>query len=147
MNTNTNINMSFFLVDKDIDDTSNNDEEINKMMKEFQDLEVECEPETENKKEFNNISYGDMKSYFEEDLSEYYSKNYTVNQLLKICEYYDLLKCVKMAKYKKIEIINAIILFEHDLENYEIVLKRRQMWFYMNELLNDKYMKKYIIWP
>ena len=82
----------------------------------------------------------------EEDLSEYYSKNYNVSQLLKICEYYDLLKCVKMAKYKKMEIISAIIMFEQDAENNEIVLKRRQMWFYMNELLNDKYMKKYIIW-
>jgi hypothetical protein len=138
-NTNTNINMSFFLVDKDLnnEEISNNDEEINKMMEEFHNL--------------NNFENGenpkdDIKYYFDEDLSNYYNKNYTVNQLLKICEYYDLLKYVKMAKYKKIEIINAIILFEMDNENREIVLKRRQMWFYVEELLNDKFMKKYVIW-
>jgi len=130
-----NTNMSFFVVDKDIDNTYNNDEEINKIMEEFKEVEINSA---------SNVF--EINQYLEEDLSEYYSKNYNVNQLLKICEYYDLLKCVKMAKYKKMEIINAIIMFEQDVENNEIVLKRRQMWFYINELLNDKYMKKYIIW-
>jgi hypothetical protein len=133
--------MSFFLVDKDLnnEEISNNDEEINKMMEEFHNLHC-CENDT------NQKSDDDIKYYFDEDLSNYYNKNYTVNQLLKICEYYDLLKYVKMAKYKKTEIINAIILFEMDNANREIVLKRRQIWFYVEELLNDKFMKKYILW-
>ena len=70
----------------------------------------------------------------------------TVNELLKICEYYGLLKGIKMAKYKKQDIINAIKIFEESEENQVIVLRRLTMWFYMEELLSDKTMKKYIIW-
>jgi hypothetical protein len=73
-------------------------------------------------------------------------EKYTVNQLMKICEYYDLLKCVKMAKYKKAEIILAIFAFEEDIQNYEIVEARRKMWIYMEELLADKKMRKYVLW-
>ena len=29
--------------------------------------------------------------------------------------------------------------------NYDIVLKRKEMWYYMNELKNDKNMKKIVI--
>ena len=30
--------------------------------------------------------------------------------------------------------------------NKEIVLKRKKIWFYINELKKDKLMKKYILW-
>ena len=70
----------------------------------------------------------------------------TVNALHKICEYYNLLKYVKMAKYKKNEIIQSIIMFESDENNNEIVKRRHKLWRYMNELCKDKFMKKYIIW-
>ena len=38
-----------------------------------------------------------------------------------------------------------IINFEGDVANEDIVTKRKMMWFYMEELKNDKYMKKYIV--
>lgn len=72
--------------------------------------------------------------------------DHNVSELLKICDYYGLLKYVKMAKYKKNEIIESIILFECDEHNNEIVKKRYRLWTCINELSKDKFMKKYIIW-
>ena len=69
-----------------------------------------------------------------------------LNELYKICEYYGLLKNIKISKYKKIDIINTIEIFETNKENKLIVDKRKKLWFYINELSNDNIMKKYIIW-
>jgi hypothetical protein len=73
-------------------------------------------------------------------------KEYNINELLKICDYYGLIKYVKMAKYKKNDIIQSILLFESDEHNNEIVQRRYTMWHYMSELTKDSCMKKYIIW-
>lgn len=73
-------------------------------------------------------------------------ESYSIIELQKICEYYDLLKNVKLAKYKKIEIINTIKLFESEDSNKYIVDKRIRLWGFMKELMSDKIMKKYIIW-
>ena len=73
-------------------------------------------------------------------------EKYTVNELLKICDYYNLLKCIKMAKYKKNDIIHSILMFESDENNSEIVNRRYKLWSYVEELSKDKFMKKYIIW-
>ena len=35
--------------------------------------------------------------------------------------------------------------FETNYENQDIVSKRKNLWFYINELKNDKFMKKYIL--
>lgn len=68
---------------------------------------------------------------------------YTVKDLIKICKYYNI-ECHK--KYKKQDLITNIIYFESLIENTEIVEKRRQMWNFINELLEDPKMKQYIIW-
>jgi len=115
-------NVSFFLLDNELEDIADNNEDIMEMMNEFNDVQ----------------------SHFNTEPQDF--EKYTVNQLMKICEYYDLLKCVKMAKYKKAEIILAIFAFEEDIQNYEIVEARRKMWIYMEELLADKKMRKYILW-
>ena len=54
---------------------------------------------------------------------------------------------MRLNKMKKQDIIEQIILFEHDSDNFDAVQKRKQMWFYINELREDKFMKKYILWP
>jgi hypothetical protein len=48
--------------------------------------------------------------------------------------------------YNKNEIINFLVVFESDPNNFEIVIKRQNIWFYMNEIKSDKFMKKYVIW-
>jgi hypothetical protein len=75
-----------------------------------------------------------------------YQLNMTVRQLLQICDYYGIAKGLKTNKSTKDEIICLLINFENTAENYEIVSRRRLMWFYIEELKNDKLMKKYIFW-
>jgi hypothetical protein len=75
-----------------------------------------------------------------------YSENYTVKELLLICEYYGIAKELKAKKCNKEIIIEFLVDFESKTANAEIVCKRKNMWFYMNELKSDKFMKKYIFW-
>ena len=75
----------------------------------------------------------------------HYDTSYTVKELTKICDYYGLTKSLKINKCKKEQIIYSIIFFENNCLNYHIVLKRKSMWFYMNELKSDTFMKKYIV--
>jgi hypothetical protein len=74
-----------------------------------------------------------------------YKINFTVKQLMQICEYYGISKNMKSAKANKDEIINNIVLFENNPENYSIVIKRKLMWYYIEELKSDKFMKKFVL--
>lgn len=75
-----------------------------------------------------------------------YNENFTVKELLIICEYYGFAKELKNNKSNKQQIIHFLVTFESDPSNFHIVCKRQNMWFYINELKNDKFMKKYVIW-
>ena len=75
-----------------------------------------------------------------------YHENYTVKELLMICEYYGFAKDLKNNKYNKEQIIDFLVTFESDINNSDIVFKRQNMWFYINELKNDKFMKKFVLW-
>ena len=75
-----------------------------------------------------------------------YDLNFNVKQLLLICDYYGLSKDVKVNKLKKQDVIEQIILFENNTDNIAVVIKRKEMWYFMNELKHDKFMKKFIIW-
>lgn len=76
----------------------------------------------------------------------HYDLNYTVKQLLLICEYYGISKDLKNNKCNKSDILNTLIIYENNIENQERVNKRKQLWHYINELKNDKFMKKYVLW-
>ena len=75
-----------------------------------------------------------------------YNENYTVKELLLICEYYGISKELKSNKCNKEVIINFLVDFESNCMNTQIVLKRQRLWLYINELKNDKFMKKYVLW-
>ena len=75
-----------------------------------------------------------------------YNDNYTVKELLLICDYYSISKELKLFKCNKEKIIQSLVEFETFQSNNDIVLKRKQLWFYINELKNDKIMKKFVIW-
>jgi hypothetical protein len=79
--------------------------------------------------------------YFLAQMSEY-DLNYTLKQLGMIYEYYNI---GKIAKLKKADIIQAIVVFEHDCENCEIVMRRQQLWHYLEELKADKFMKRFVL--
>ena len=74
-----------------------------------------------------------------------YNINYTIKELMLICSYYGISQNIKINKCNKEEIILALVTFENDTKNQEIVFKRKNMWFYISELKNDKFMKKYIL--
>jgi hypothetical protein len=76
----------------------------------------------------------------------HYDLNYTVKQLLLICEYYGISKDLKNNKCNKSDILNTLIIYENNNENIEKVNKRKNLWHYMNELKNDKFMKKFVLW-
>jgi len=75
----------------------------------------------------------------------HYHENFTIKELLLICDYYGIAKELKANKCKKDIIVQVLTNFETDYQNYEIVSKRKNLWFYINELKNDKFMKKYIL--
>lgn len=73
-----------------------------------------------------------------------YQLNFNVKQLLQICDYYGIAKTMRQQKCNKDEIIMMLVDFEASYENCEIVTKRQLLWYYVNELKNDSFMKKYI---
>jgi hypothetical protein len=75
-----------------------------------------------------------------------YNENFTVKELLLICEYYGFAKDLKSNKCNKEEIVQILVDFEKNTKNYDIVFRRQNSWFYINELKNDKFMKKYVLW-
>ena len=119
----------------------NEDQELEQQELEQQELEQE---------QINNIH--DFNLFINEDMGEYqalnlhYKMNYTIKDLLLICDYYGLAKEIKSNKYNKEEIVNLLVIFETNILNNHIVCARKNMWYYMEQLKNDKFMKKYVIW-
>ena len=74
----------------------------------------------------------------------YYS-TFTIKQLLLICDYYGITSYIRNTKSNKEDIINSLVLYESNSENTEIVITRKRLWMSINELKQDKFMKKYII--
>ena len=94
-------------------------------------------------------------------LSLSYETNYKIMDLNKIADYYGILLTKlqnnsyndpnntkgkkKYVKKKKDELIEDIVNFEEDELNANIVYRRKQLWFYIDELKTDKYLQKHII--
>ena len=72
-----------------------------------------------------------------------YNTNYNVKQLKQIITYYEIQ--LDKRNLKKKELINEIIIFELDNDNKNIVNKRKQLWFYMKQLKDDKCLNKFIL--
>ena len=101
-------------------------------------------------------------------LSLSYDTNYKITDLSKIAEYYSIsltkLNDIensnaktnananaiaknkkKNVKKKKDELIKEIVEFEEDELNTNVVNRRKELWFYIDELKSDKYLQKHII--
>ncbi len=70
-----------------------------------------------------------------------YETNHTKKDLVKIAEYYE----ISIRKKNKADLISEIVIFESAIENAAIVERRRELWFYINEISEDKYLSKYLI--
>ena len=96
----------------------------------------------------NESFFSDFKDeyeYFDNDnlIAQHidYCENYTIKMLRHIATYYNILK----RKLKKNVLIDEIIKFENDPTNSATVYNRKRYWHYINELKNDSYFSKYII--
>jgi len=122
------IAISFYI--QEIEKEADNNFNIDGLMAEIENTELN-----------NYLAVSQMMNY-----DKNYYNNYTVKELLLICEYYGFAKDLKTNKYNKEEIIDFLVSFESDINNLDIVFKRQNMWFYINELKNDKFMKKFVLW-
>ena len=126
-------NISFFIDDKE-DIYSNQNTDLTELLNDIANTELS-----------NNIDICD--NIFVSKLLNY-RINYNMKELILICDYYGITKELKIKsnRLNKESIINLLVIFELNPENSEIVIKRENMWFYMNEIKNDKFMKKYVLW-
>jgi hypothetical protein len=70
-----------------------------------------------------------------------YNENYTKKQLEFIANYYD----ISVRKKKKLELVETIVVFEKEHSNYDIVNRRKTLWFYLDEISNDCFLSKFLI--
>ena len=70
-----------------------------------------------------------------------YHTNNTIKSLTKIIDYYGLTK----KRMTKDEIVLSIVLFEMEEQNKEIVEKRKRLWKNIEELKQDSYFSKFIL--
>ena len=115
--------------------------EIHQSMHESGDLE-EVEEQFQNIEdniEDNNQGFFDMDHCFAKTFD--YDENYTVKDLQKIADYYD----ISYRKLCKSELIEQIVSFEDEAENFERIQMRKRMWFYMKKIKQDKKLKQFLI--
>ena len=126
-------NITYFFSESTTNNDDDEEENLNLtlLLSEFEDLNNESES---------------LNEYQDQELSELnnYEINFTNKQLLIICEYYNLLT-KDLRKMKKKDLIIQIMMFENDINNIDIVIKRKNMWDNINELKNDKIMSRYIV--
>lgn len=127
-----NENITFFIDEKENELNMN----MNEISMDFNEI-LNSEYNSEYNLKSNNDLYVEL---------IHYGLNYTIKQLLLICEYYGISKDLKNNKCNKSDILNTLIIYENNNENIEKVNKRKILWHYMNELKNDKFMKKFVLW-
>jgi hypothetical protein len=142
----TNENITYCVNDNDLDG--------------YNELELENSELAELINEFEQMQSTTNNSanlYNEDDIvleMQNYELNFTIKQLLIICEYYGISKQAKNGEYygskarimKKSDIVSLILMFEKNIDNIEIVMKRKELWFYLDSLKTDKIMKKFVLW-
>lgn len=130
-------------MDKNRKEKENQNENIICTIEEKEDEIVEDLQEMLN--DFENIQCQDESTYEMYVSLNHYDKNYTVKQLQQICDYYSTVGMkMEKGKKKKQDLVCEIVLFEENGENIEIVSKRKEMWYYIEELKRDTFMKKFI---
>jgi len=105
----------------------------------FEDIISCVEKEEETRKKKNEDGDENFTAIFyllEEEYNEF-----TKKELERICDYYGISK----RKKRKCELIQDIIIFEQDEINSEVVNKRHEMWYCIEQIKNDNYLKKFLI--
>ena len=87
----------------------------------------------------SNMDYFTIDDYVASELD--YDSNYTKKQLEFICDYYGISK----RKKRKQDLVEEIVIFEKEATNFDIVQRRKTMWFYIEEIGNDSFLSKFLI--
>tara|TARA_Y100000816_G_C26039458_1_gene544350 strand:+ start:338 stop:730 length:393 start_codon:yes stop_codon:yes gene_type:complete len=124
-------NIIFSLKEKDTNDIS-----YNKSMHEELLNEIMENSDSDN----NETYYNDINNDYCV-LQIDYRENYKKKELERIAGYYG----ISIRKKKKDDLVDEIIFFEIAPENKEITQTRKRLWFYMDEIINDNYLSKFII--
>ena len=131
----TNENIFFLMDDTNPDTKDETNDDFTKMLIDFNEM--------------NSNSIDQIYNLYNKNMDEAmffeYKINYTIKELLLICEYYGISKELKINKCNKEEIIVILVGFENTPENSCLVVKIQQMWYYINNLKADKFMKKYVL--
>ena len=103
---------------------------------------IEEKPESEDISQVNS-SIEDELSYMDTSIAQKidYNLNYTLPMLQHICAFYE----IDYKRVKKQFLISKLVDFEMDSTNIEKVQERKRLWYYMQELKENKYLSKYII--
>lgn len=140
----TNIrNLTYELKDKYVKNTSNNDtSQIHAILDDddyFPDedcVEFGFQLPNEDNSCSSEIIEHDVSSQYVD-----YFENYTMKLLYHIANYYNIQK----KKLKKDELVSIIIDYENNPENSIQVYNRKRYWYYIQELQEDIYFGKFII--
>ncbi len=125
-------NLNYSVFEPEIDDTIESTT--------YDDIMKEVEEE-EKKQTNSNIMFGEVTLDDITALEIEYDTNYIKKELIKIAEYYE----ISIRKKNKKDLISEIVIFETSGENIAIVERRKELWFYINEIREDKYLSKYLI--
>lgn len=128
-------------VDYIVSENDSSDDETNNFISNSNNLQNDKINKVINKNSLNNFDNSfniniDEITAIEVD----YNLNYTIKDLKLIAEYYG----IKMKRSKKEVIIQNIVDYETNDENYDIVERRKELWYYLEELKNDDYTKRFI---
>ena len=125
-------NLSFSLIDTSIP----NEPESNVT---YESLMEKVNEQSSNIPEYQDEGSLCLDDYMASELD--YNENYTKRQLELIADYYSISK----RKKRKAELIEEIVVFEKEISNYDIVQRRKTLWFYMEEINNDSFLSKFLI--
>jgi hypothetical protein len=127
-------NLSFSLID-----TTITDEPVSNVT--YESLMEKVNEQSSNIPEYQFTDEGSLclDDYMASELD--YNENYTKRQLELIADYYSISK----RKKRKAELIEEIVVFEKEISNYDIVQRRKTLWFYMEEINNDSFLSKFLI--
>ena len=87
------------------------------------------------------IATADIQQTYDIEELELYYKDYNVKSLIQILQYYKIYK----PKMVKDELIQVLLFFETDEKNHDIVVRRVRLWQNIQELKDDSYFSKYIM--
>lgn len=88
----------------------------------------------------NDDDIQEHQTYDIEQLGLYY-KEYNIKSITQILQYYGIYK----RKMIKDEMIQVLLFFETDEKNRDIVFRRVRLWQNIQELKDDPYFRKYIM--